>query len=69
MQKAMKKLEMAQQMQKQVTIVTMTTELLIISCFILSQHSIADTRFLVTVYINSKDGQLFTSKVSGIIKN
>ena len=63
MQKAMKKLEMAQQMQKQVSSIGNWTEEDVIFLFLLLQHSVIDSKFLVTVYINSKEGHAFTSKV------
>ena len=65
MQKAMKKLEMAQQMQKQVS--NIDTGFIKLRChfclFLLLQHSVVDSKFLVTVYIKNKEGHAFTSKV------
>ena len=65
----MKKLEMAQQMQKQVTIVTLTTELLIISCFILSQHSIADEQNITCREISPTSANWTEPKHAGCIGN
>jgi len=63
MQEAMKKLELAQQMQRMVKshIVRLKNDIILFSFFF--QHTMVDSKFLVTVFVNGKDGQAYTSKV------